>query len=386
MPGAVTGAVMAAYFVGFGAGSLRANHLIQAVGHIRAFATFGATLAAVAIAHSLMPSVVAWLLLRLLGGFCVAGLFMVVESWLNATSAPERRGQVLSVYMVTVFLALAAGQGLFSAEAAVAAKGGTLFGLSALLVSLAVVPVAATRMAAPEPAPSAAISTAELARRAPLGVATSFVGGVMAGGIYGIGPVFASTTRLPVGGVATFMSLTILGGLALQLPIGRLSDHIDRRKVLAGAALALAAVGAGLPLLGRLSQPACLALAALFGGLALALYPVGVAHVFDRLDRSQALPAMRSVLFVYAVGSTAGPLATALAVERFGDAGFHGLLGAVALGLGLYALRRIRHVQAVPAQERAVFLPLSRTTAAIADLDPRTDAEPPAPSAGAALG
>ena len=50
--------------------------------------------------------------------------------------------------------------------------------------------------------------------------------------------------------VAYFMALTVVGGVILQWPIGRLSDRIDRRTVLAVTAVAASLSGIALAMFG----------------------------------------------------------------------------------------------------------------------------------------
>jgi MFS family permease len=373
----LTGLVMGAYFVGFGVGSLRAEHVIARIGPIRAFAAFGATLAATALALALHVSPLAWLALRFLGGVCVAGFFLVVEGWLQAVAAPESRGRVLSAYMFTVYLSLAGGQALLATRDAIG-PGAEIFVLCGLLISLAVVPVALTRSAAPEIGASRGAPLAEIARRCPLGLAAGLGGGLAAGAFYGMGPVFALTTPLPLGGVAPFMTATLLGALLLQAPVGRLSDRIDRRRVLAGTSFAVVAASAAIPTLGAISQPVALALAALFGGAVLSIYPLGLAHLFDRVDRDTALAGLRTLLLAYAVGSSLGPLAAAGSMQALGNAGFFAFSAAVGLALGGYAVLRVRRFPPVPVEQQEAFVAAPRSTPALAELDPRA-----APSAEA---
>ncbi|KKK61526.1 hypothetical protein LCGC14_3013460, partial [marine sediment metagenome] len=44
-----------------------------------------------------------WLVLRFVDGFCLAGLFVVTESWLNARVNNNNRGGILAIYMVVNF-------------------------------------------------------------------------------------------------------------------------------------------------------------------------------------------------------------------------------------------------------------------------------------------
>src|SRR5262245_59331328 len=82
----IAGYVMSAYYAGFVVGSLMAQRIIGRVGHIRAFAAFAATLTAAVMVHALLFSVPLWGVMRLAVGFSMAGLYTVIESWLNVRS------------------------------------------------------------------------------------------------------------------------------------------------------------------------------------------------------------------------------------------------------------------------------------------------------------
>lgn len=377
----LTGLVMGAYFVGFGVGSFQGGRVMARVGPIRAFAAFGAALAASCLAIALTASPLAWLALRLLGGACVAGFFLVVESWLHAVASPEARGRVLAVYMITLYLALAGGQAAFALRDALGA-GAAPFAACGLLITLAVVPVAVTRQTAPEIANAATGSLRAVLARCPLGLASGLVGGLLAGAFYGMGPVFAETTALPVGGVATFMSVAILGALALQAPIGRLSDLVDRRLVLAATAFGVAAVSMALPLVAPRWPSLALALVALFGAAALTIYPLGLAHLYDRLDRRAALGGLRTLLLAYAVGSSLGPGLAALCMRMLGSEGLFAFSGVASIALAGYAAWRVRRVEPVPVEEQESFVLAPRSTHVLGELDPRAGPVPadPAPA------
>src|SRR5260370_4810567 len=87
------GAVGAGFWVGVVVGSLRCGKLIQSVGHIRAFLALGAIASTAPLLHLLVMDPIAWVVARALTGFCFAGLFIVVESWLSSAATDETRGQ-----------------------------------------------------------------------------------------------------------------------------------------------------------------------------------------------------------------------------------------------------------------------------------------------------
>lgn len=364
-------AILSAYFAGSVASALGAHRTIQSVGHIRVFAAFAALLAMTTLAHGLLPPSGTWALLRLLAGICVAGLFVVVESWLNAGATNETRGRVLSAYMVSVYLGLGLGQLLLNAWPIDRIE---LFCVAAMLFSLAVVPVALTRTAAPVLESPDRLPLRTLFARAPLGPAAALVGGVLAACIYALVPLYGRSMGFGPREVSVVMSSLILGGLLLQWPLGRLSDrNADRRRVLGAVALALVPASALLALERGPSLTALCASGALFGGLVFSLYPLAVAHTFDRFGSEQALQAASQLLLASAVGAVLGPLGAAVVMTALGAPGLFVFAGVVSLALAGGIHWRIRRVDPVSEAERAVYVALPRTTAGALALHPHTE-------------
>ena len=131
-PVALTGAIMAAYYLGLALGGLRAKHVIFKIGHIRAFAVFAAVTSITALAYAGFFHPVAWLILRIVNGFCIAGMTATIESWLNTRSSNKTRGRVLGFYMLTLYLAIASGQMLVNLSDVASAD---LFMLAASLIA-----------------------------------------------------------------------------------------------------------------------------------------------------------------------------------------------------------------------------------------------------------
>ena len=147
VPTSITGLVMSGYYAGLMLGALYGKRFIGRVGHIRAFAAFAAIVSSGALAHALWFDPWIWMSLRMLTGFCMATLFAVIESWLNEKSGNEARGQVLSLYMITSYLALGSGQLLVNLWEV---DGFEPYCLIAILISLSLVPVTLTSVAGPE--------------------------------------------------------------------------------------------------------------------------------------------------------------------------------------------------------------------------------------------
>jgi len=370
---ATIGLVMSAYFVGFVAGTFVCPRLIRTVGHVRAFTAMGSVAAGVAVLYVLLVSPVAWFVLRVVNGACVVGLYMVMESWLNVLVPNDRRATLLGLYSAITLVAMALGQFLLLAAPV---EGFELFGLAAVLISLALVPVALTRVAEPRPVEVPRVSLGHLWRQSPLGLAGVGVAGLTNGAFWGMGAVYAQHMGMSTLGIAEFMGATILGGAVLQWPIGRLSDRNDRRTVLA-AVCALGAALAVATLLVSRAAPAVLALPAfLYGGMVFTVYGMSVAHVNDFVPAGETLEAARGMLLAYGVGAALGPALAGLCMVAWGPGALLAYL-AVNLGaLALFARYRMLRRHGVPVAEQAAFVPVLRTSQAAFRIDPRVRSGP----------
>ncbi|NIR58853.1 MAG: MFS transporter [Gammaproteobacteria bacterium] len=374
-PVQITGTAMSAYFLGLVVGTQVTGIIIRRVGHIRAFAAFAALTNAAVVCHGLWISAPVWIVLRMLTGLSVSGLYMVIESWLNDRATSATRGRVFSLYMITSFLGLGVGQFLLNLRDP---KGLDLFLVAAALFALAVVPMALTRAIHPQPIEHEPFGLRGLLRRSPLGIIGSFGAGLVNGAFYALGPVYALDVGLGTAGASGFMSLTILGGLLLQWPVGHLSDRLDRRRMFQALTLALlVATLAILGLRGR-SLPLLLVLAAVYGGLSYTLYPIAVAHANDLLDPPQFVPAAATLLFTWGIGAALGPIGAGALMARVGPAGLFVFVALACIALAIVTQARRR--ETVPTEEQTPFVAMARTTPVITELDPRALEEEGTPS------
>ena len=362
------GLVATCYFVGLTIGSLRVAGLVQRVGHIRAFAVFVSLFSASSLTYAIHQDPFLWAGLRLIDGFCMAGVFVCLESWLNERAEPESRGSVLAAYMIALYSGQAIGQFLLNLSET---KPSMPFMAASILLSLAVIPVLLTRIAGPSLSQAPPLSVRQLYTASPLGIVGAGFTGVALGAFYALGAVQARRAGLDLSETATFMSVVILGGVILQWPIGWLSDRFDRRIVIVAtfaAALLVSLAVAATP--ATLAPGLFFLLGGLFGGLTFALYPLCVAHTNDHLSREDRVPASGGLVLVYSIGSAAGPMAGATAMTLFGVSGLYLFIALCSAGALMFALWRQWAAPPVPDALQQAYQALPRTTPASAALDP----------------
>ncbi len=223
---AVLGIIMSAYFVGFICGTWVSPRLIRRMGHIRTFAFCASICATTALLHTIFVDQWAWMGLRFFYGLAYITLMTVIESWLNSQAASHERGRIFAFYMVVNLGALAIAQQMLNLDSP---ENFLLFALVAILVSWAIMPVSITRRAQPSISaqrPKSSLKT--LLKISPLAVAGASLSGLAMGAFWTMTPIYATQLNYDVSGIALIMSMTIIGGAVLQIPIGRYSDKHDQ--------------------------------------------------------------------------------------------------------------------------------------------------------------
>lgn len=330
------GCVAAMYFLGLTIGALYSGRLVNRVGHIRAYAAYAAVMAIATLLQGMVVSVALWCVLRFITGYVLAGLFIVIESWVLDASQSGKKTSGFAVYLFAYYLAQSAGQLMLGIH-----YSSLLFEfvVIAILITASIIPVSATRMVVPLPKKTRLGSLYYLWRRAPLAVVGSIVTGICLGSAYSIYPLFLSESGLSKVDISWVMMTLILGGTLLQYPIGWLSDHFDRRYVIIGVSWFTVLISLVM-IFAHQYFSILLVWTFLLGGALFTLYPVCIGNASDALPKSMSLPLIALLTFVYGLGNFVGPLFTTASMHLFGANGFFYLIAFVCLLMGLYTLWR----------------------------------------------
>jgi len=349
------------YFLGFVVGCLTVPRLVARVGHIRVFAVLIAAATAALLFIGLVDQFWFWMLSRAVSGWAFAGVYMVIESWLNEKTAVEHRGSVLSIYIIITLVSICIGQLLVGFELGFPG----LFMLAAALLVLGVVPIGLTSSSLPGPIPVVQFRLARVVAASQVAMVGAFFGGLVTGGFWALGPVVASVNGLEKEQIGMFMAVTILGGTVFQYPVGRLSDRVDRRYVIAGLALLGVLTCLLAAVLLSYSPKAIYARMFIFGGMTFPLYSLCLAHANDNTSLS-LMEIASGVLMMNSAGSVFGPLIVAFLIGYTDHALF--IVSAVALALLLcWTLYRIQFHE-VARDHFEPFVAVRNTSAEIVEL------------------
>src|SRR6266478_3224954 len=216
-PALLTGTIMSCYYVGYVLGTVIALPLVRQIGHIRVFAALAAVASMAILVQGSFVNPLVWAAMRLVSG----------------------------------------------------------------LISLAMVPIMVSAQQLPERSVPRKVSLPDLYRNSPLGVVGVTVSGLISATIFSMGPVYARLYGLTTTQVAIFMAVSILAAAVTQYPVGRLSDRMDRRTVIAAVCTLATLVAGSIVAFPAMPHAPFLTLAALFSGLVLTLYSLCVSHVND---------------------------------------------------------------------------------------------------------
>lgn len=365
------GAMGSFYYAGFVAGCVVGPRVLARVGHIRTFAVGAALTAAMVLLQALLVAPAAWFAIRAGFGFFAANVIMALESWLNDRATNATRGRILSAYVIVNLSFLTLGQWLLLLASPAGFK---LFSVAAIAYICCLVPVGLTQLPQPVQQPAPTLRVRRLMRMAPVGVAGVITVGLANGAFWTLAPVYAQILGFRTSGVATFMSAFIVGGALIQFPLGRFSDRLDRRWIMALICACAAASGVVLALLGRtgIKLPGLLfPTAFLFGAAMLPLYSLSIAHANDRMERHEFVEASATLLLVNALASVIGPLLGATITSWAGMWALFLYTAAIHLAMTVFTFVRLSSERA-PETAREHYMPVPQSASPTAlELDPR---------------
>jgi MFS family permease len=354
--------ITSAYFLGFLVGSRTTPELIRRVGHVRVFAALGSFISAGLIAFPVLTDPYSWTVIRVILGFCLSGVYVTAESWLNNAADNTTRGKILSAYMIAQTTGMIAAQGLMNLGDA---SGFFLFVVPSILVSLSFAPILLSISPTPAFETDKPMTLRRLYDSSPL----ACVGMLLLGGIFaaqfGMASVYGAAAGLSVGQISGFVAAIFTGAMVLQVPIGWLSDRVDRRWLILGVAL-VGALSTGVGAFLGVEYRTLLALGFVMGGMALPLYSLFIAYTNDFLQVEDMAAASGGLVFVYGVGAIAGPLVIGQMMDVIGPEGFWLFLSATFGMTVLYAAWRMTCRPSTPVDETGAYLGVSPTSSPVA--------------------
>jgi MFS family permease len=300
---------------------------------------------------------------------------MTVESWLNARATNETRGQILSLYVAVNLSALMLGQWLLLLAPT---QSFELFSVAAILYCLCVVPMGLTRLPAPVLHLRPRIDLIRIITVSPVGAAGCLTVGLANGAFWALAPIYGQSLGFSTREIALFMSVFIAGGALIQWPLGRMSDGMDRRWMIAAICTMASLCGLVLGVVGWLLirvPDIFYGIVFVFGACMLPLYSLSIAHANDRLPRAEFVDASAALLMINAAASIPGPLLASFVIATAGPYSLFLYTALVHAAMAFYAFTRMRITEPAPVETREIFTPVPPGSPAALPLDPRGPAQ-----------
>ena len=351
-----------------------AGKLVQRVGHARVFMVLTAAIILSVLTIALGPEPVLWIAARALYGFSAAGLFIVSQSWLNDASENRWRGRVIAIFYMTYVLGVGAGSFLLTFVSLDSADAPLL---SILFAALAILPIGLTRLRTPPPPDSVAVAVQAVWRISPVGFAGMLAVGGLTMLVQGFAPIYAAAEGFGQDDIALLLFLMQFGMIAVQYPLGALSDRTDRRFVLIAAA-AIVAVG-GL-VASQSSGVALLWLILIFAvwsGATETIFAVANAHANDRADPQYYVALSSTMLIAWSISGFAIPAVATALTQVVGPRAFMFVAVAVALLYGLFVVYRLTRREAVEEAAQEPYQPITAQAPYTPDVAPLARGAPP---------
>ncbi|MDC6465419.1 MFS transporter [Pelagibacteraceae bacterium] len=380
-----TGIIMSGYYLGYFIGANLIPNLVSKVGHIRVFAAFASMASLSILLHAVFVDPIIWTLARILTGFSLIGVYIVVESWLNDRATNRNRGGVLSIYMFITFTGLAIGTLLLNFNKPEEYEP---FILTSLLFSIALVPILLTKRVAPKFKKIGFMKIKQLYKISPLGTFSMLCTGLIHSAIFGYGAVYATSLNFTIFEISLFLFLITIAGAIFQFPIGNFSDKSDRRIVLIACTfisaifctLAIFSSGTSLENMYLASSVGMdkimfFIFTTIYAGFALPMFTLNLAYVNDFIDKERFVAAGAGLQIIFGIGAMGGPFLASVFMSIYGPNGFFVYLAIFHILIGVFGLYRItkRNYEDNP---DSTFTPLPRNITPLGiELDPTTAAD-----------
>ncbi len=347
------GLLGSSHFVGFFLGCWLAPRLMGSVGHSRAFAAFTAVGTIGILAHMIIVDATAWMLMRVMSGFCIAGCYTVVESWLQAKVTNETRGRAMGVYRVVDISGALCAQLLISI---LTPAHYVSYNVLAIICCAALVPLVLTRVQQPETPEAPRLRPALAWQRSPLAAVGVLAAGLTSAAFRMVGPLYGVEIGLSVDDIALFLAAFVFGGVIAQVPAGWFADRYDRRWVLI-ALSALAVLASVVTVIAASQGTAAAFLSATFFGMAtFPIYSVSAAHAHDFAEADERVELSAALMFLFALGAIASPWTVSTLIEAYGPSAMFAFVSIAHVLLIVFGMLRMR-TRETSTRTRYVYAP-----------------------------
>lgn len=334
----MAGWMLTAMSVGGFLGCIGTGFVVRRVGHARAYLFLASLIIMSHWVLTLSPDPVLWIVGRFGYGIAATALFIVSQSWLNDACPNAWRGRVMAIFYMTYVLGIGGGgflNGLVDQETSMSPL------LAVGFVTAATFPVALTSLPTPPPPASVSVAFRAVWKISPVGLVGLLAVGGLSMLVLGFAPIYADAVGFTPFEVGTLLFLMQFGMLAVQFPLGALSDRIDRRYVLVIACALVILFASITASLTELNLWLLIILFGFWSGATETVYAVANAHANDRAEPQYYVSLSMTLLFCWSITGAITPGVASYLVAQFGIEAFMLMAIAIAAAYGLFVVSRI---------------------------------------------
>lgn len=283
-------------------------------------------------------SLAVWFVLRFLFTISINFVFVLSEFWINALAPQGRRGLVMGLYATVLSVGFAVGPTILSL---VGSRGVLPFAVGTALMAVAIVPIVFGLGFDPVTEERGGRPVSHFLKAVPLSTLAALVMGAVESSVMSFAPVYGLRLGYSTEVAALLAMSVAVGSIVAQLPLGLISDHMDRRLLLTLIGLVSGVVSIGVAVASGSAVPLMVMLG-LWGGIYTGLYVVGLTHLGARVTGHDLASANAAFVLMYSIGMLVGPGLTGLGMDAIGPQGLPLVNGSLLIAFGLFAALRYR--------------------------------------------
>lgn len=334
-------------------GCLATGPLLRLSGHARVFMLLYALVIVSIVLIALTENAYAWLVARAIYGFAVNGVFIVAQSWLHHAAIDEIRGKIITTFYVGYVLSLGIGSYMIGF---MDIGGNDVPVFATMFVAMAILPVALTKLKQPDAPSAISIDIKKVWKISPVGLAGMLTVGGLTMTLQTFAPIYTNELGYSQSDVGLMLALMQIGLLIVQVPMGALSDRIDRRMV-----LLMVSVGAAIMVTIAFNASAAGSLIlliivfALWNGFNETIYSVSSALANDRADPEHFVMLSSTQMVSWSLAAFIIPLFSTIAATFLPIWFFMPLCFVLTIIFMIFVMYRMSIRQEVDEEEREDF-------------------------------
>lgn len=312
------GAIGGAHFLGFLVGCLGSPLLVKRVGHARAYCVTAALSIIAILLHPVLPYFWAWCVFRVMTGIAIATSYTAVESWLNAKLTNKNRGRFFGVYRIIDMTGALVAQAMIIVLVPAYFLSYTML---AILVCLSLMPLGLTKTVQPVMPETQKIDVLFAFRISPLAALGVLTVGATGSALRMIGPLFAYQLNFTPTQIGLFLSLPLIAGMIIQLPLGYLAERATPRQLIGGLSGITILISIAFTIIEAetvLGIKTIFILVFIFGLTTMPLYSLSAIHANNQTKEQDMTMLSASLIFLFGIGAIISPVIASYIIEHFG--------------------------------------------------------------------